>query len=292
MIVDAHTHIFPPSMIARREALVRSEPVFGELYANPDARMATAAELLAAMDEAGVDHAVIAGFAWSSEAHCRAHNDALLEAAHDSGGRFSAFCSVPLGSPSAVAAELSRCAAAGARGFGELRAEALSVDLRGGPVAEALAEAAQYRLPLLFHASEPVGHAYAGKEGQSLGPLWSFIEAHPEVTTILAHLGGGLPLYAFMPEVAAIFARTYVDTAAVPWLYRPAVYAALTALIGVDRILFGSDFPLRHPARDLAILRSAGLAPADLELVLGGSAARLLGLEETADDARRPTGDN
>lgn len=292
MIVDAHTHIFPPSMIARREALVRSEPVFGELYADPEARMATAAELLAAMDEAGVDHAVIAGFAWSSETHCRAHNDALLEAARDSGGRLSAFCSVPLGSSAVAAAELARCAAAGARGFGELRAEALGVDLRGGQVAEALAEGAQHGLPLLLHASEPVGHAYAGKEGQSLGPLWSFIEAHPEVTTILAHLGGGLPFYAFMPEVAAVFARTYVDTAAVPWLYRPDVYPVLIRLIGGDRILFSSDFPLRHPARDLAVLRSAGIASADLDLILGGTAARLLGLEEAADDARRPAGDN
>jgi predicted TIM-barrel fold metal-dependent hydrolase len=229
------------------------------------------------MDQAGVDHAVICGFAWRDAERCRRHNNALLEAAAQSGGRLSAFCCVPFASVACVQAEVERCAAAGARGLGELRPEALGVDLGCDPRAAVLAHSAtSLRLPVLLHASEPVGHSYPGKAGQSLGPIWRWLTDHPELVTVLAHLGGGLPFYAHMPEVRSLFARTYVDTAAAPWLYVSAVYRPLVDLIGAERILFASDFPLRDPARDIAILRDAGLTEPELDAILGGNAMTLL----------------
>ncbi len=50
MIVDFHTHIFPPDVIARRGELAIRDPWFGALYGNPRAKMATAGDLLASMD--------------------------------------------------------------------------------------------------------------------------------------------------------------------------------------------------------------------------------------------------
>lgn len=281
MIVDAHTHIFPASFIEQREALVRREPLFAELYADPRARMVTAAGLIETMDQDGIDHAVIAGFAWQNVVHCRKHNDTLLTEAARSGGRFSAFCAVPATPPEEAVIEMQRCATAGARGFGELRADML-VDGPGGmTLLNTIAEmAVMLELPLLLHASEPVGHTYPGKVGGSLGVLWSLLAGQPSLVTILAHLGGGLPFYAHMPEVRAVFQRTYVDTAAVPWLYDASAYRAVMNLIGAERLIFGSDYPLRRPARDLTVLREAGLTDGELAAMLGGNAARLLGLVE------------
>src|SRR5579885_2208320 len=54
VIIDAHTHVFPESFRARRETLAAKDPLFAEMYGVPTAAMATPAELLAAMDEAGV----------------------------------------------------------------------------------------------------------------------------------------------------------------------------------------------------------------------------------------------
>lgn len=276
-VVDSHTHVFPKEFIAERDVLLRDEPIFAELYGPAGSRMATAEELLAAMVDAGVDHAVVCGFAWQDMDRCRRHNEVLLEAVERSDGRLSAFCCVPFASEVAVAEEIERCAAAGARGLGELRPEALGVDLEYDARARLLAEvAARLRLPVLLHASEPVGHEYPGKAGQSLGSIWRWLAAHPELVTVLAHLGGGLPFFAHMPEIRALFARTYVDTAAAPWLYAPAVYRPLVDLIGADRVLFASDFPLRDPARDLAILRGAGLSESELTAILGENATSML----------------
>ncbi|MBF6591086.1 MAG: amidohydrolase, partial [Ktedonobacterales bacterium] len=49
MIIDFHTHIFPPEIIAQRAAFVERDPWFGELYRDPRAKMASADHLAAAM---------------------------------------------------------------------------------------------------------------------------------------------------------------------------------------------------------------------------------------------------
>lgn len=277
MIIDAHTHIFPEAFRRRRDELCRFDSLFGEMYADPRAAMATAPELLQAMDAAGIDAAVIAGFAWRDPALGHEHNDALLDAAAASGGRLLPFITVDLGDLDAAAAEAARCRLLGARGVGELRPEARGLDLGNPATADALADVAG-GLPLLIHASEPVGHHYPGKGGQSLGPLVDFLGRRPDVTVIAAHLGGGLPLFAHMPEVRAALANVWVDTAAWPLLYQPSIFRAVADLIGPDKILFATDFPLRRYRRELALLEAAPLSEQERRLILGENAGRLFGL--------------
>src|SRR5262245_28246882 len=96
MIVDAHTHIFPEDLRAQRAELCRRDPLFAEMYGDRRARMATADELLAEMDRAGIAAAVVCGFAWRQPELCRRHNEALFEALERSAGRLLPFIAVPL----------------------------------------------------------------------------------------------------------------------------------------------------------------------------------------------------
>ena len=142
VIVDFHTHIFPPAVLAEREHYVALDATFAELYSNPKARLAGGDDLLASMDAAAIDVSVALGFAWHDEALCRAHNDYLLDAAAKSHGRIVPFCTLPLAAgPAATAAEAKRCSAAGAAGFGELRLESLLVSLDDEETTDALVEA-------------------------------------------------------------------------------------------------------------------------------------------------------
>ena len=295
MIVDAHTHVFPPRVIAERDLYVRSDAAFAELYGSPEAKLATADDLLRSMDEAGVDVSVALGFAWKDPASCRLHNDYLLDAAAGSGGRILAFPCLPLGAALAsgaadlrlIEAEARRCAAAGARGFGELRPENVGFNFAAqpsgaaGPEAAFLAGlAAELGVALLFHVSEPVGHPYAGKAGFGLQAFYRFVSAYPETRVIGAHWGGGLPFYARMPEVKAVFsAGLRVDTAASSLLYDAAVYAEVAGLVGPEAVLFGSDYPLLSQKRSRRRVEESGLAPEAVRLVLGENAARFLGLK-------------
>jgi predicted TIM-barrel fold metal-dependent hydrolase len=278
VIIDAHTHVFPPDVRDNRDDYLKHDATFRELYSKPDARIATSEDLLVSMDEAEVDISIVCGFAWSDDDLCRRHSDYLLEAAAKSGGRLVAFCTL-LPSAEDARDEFKRVASKGARGLGELRPASQGYGLIDSGEADLLAWGADaFDLTILFHASEPVGHAYAGKGGLPVEQLYRFVSDFPGVTVIAAHWGGGLPFYALMPEVREALAQTYFDTAATGFLYTPDVYARGIDLVGAERILFGSDFPLVKQNRALDHLRDAGLDHDSLRLIEGENARRLLRL--------------
>jgi hypothetical protein len=107
-----------------------------------------------------------------------------------------------------------------------------------------------------------------------LKQVFSFIEASPDLTVILSHMGGGLCFYEFMPEIKNIFSRVYYDLAAVPLLYTREVYD-FAARHFPDRTLFGSDFPLLSYKRYAADL--ASLDGETREKMLCRNARRMLG---------------
>jgi predicted TIM-barrel fold metal-dependent hydrolase len=48
-------------------------------------------------------------------------------------------------------------------------------------------------------------------------------------------------------------------------------------LVGAEKVLFGSDYPVMSQARVLAEMRTADISEKERELILGGNARRLLG---------------
>ncbi|HEY5476093.1 MAG TPA: amidohydrolase family protein [Tepidiformaceae bacterium] len=248
---DSHTHIFPPEQVSAREALCGRDPTFAELYRDPKAKLATTDRLLSALDEAGIDRAVCAGFAFAAERDIEAQNDYLLEAASTAKGRIIALATVNPANPGwARAAEAALLA--GARGFGELRPANQGWDPLG-EAGQTLAEMAlAHHAVLQWHVSEPVGHSYPGKRG-GIEPaqLCELAARHAGLRMIGAHLGGGLPFFAQMPEVKETLASVYFDTAAASLLYDDECVPRLVDLVGAEQVLFGSDYPLLSPRRQL-----------------------------------------
>ena len=275
MIVDAHTHIFPPDFITRRSDLT-ADSCFGEMYTDPKARMATIEELVASMDEAGVDISVALAIAWDDPGLCKAHNDYLIDAVERFPGRVIGMGMIPLKSGSNPLPELERIRAGGLVGIGEVRGDSAGVDLTNEkvirPVMEFLAASNMF---LLMHASEPTGHSYAGKGGMTPEVVYPFVKKYPDVRIILGHLGGGLPFYMLQPEVKSDCRNVYFDSAAIPFLYEKRAYRLSGEMAGIEKILFGSDFPLMSQKRALKYLNDADLSPEDKKRVLGYNAMNL-----------------
>ena len=280
MIIDAHVHLFPPGFRDRREELIRRDATFRELYSNPKAVMATVEDLMDDLDAAEVDAAVAVGIGWSDVELAREANDYLAEAVSRSNGRLIGFCAVSPAWGDDALAEVERCATAGMRGIGELHPDTQGFRIDdAATMASLMGLAKQLNLPVVAHASEPVGHAYQGKGTVTPERLLSFIEAFPDQPIIAAHWGGGLPFYALMPEVNAALSNTYFDTAASPFLYDIQVFSTAAGLVGAGKILFGTDYPLiKHP-RLLAQVQESGLSMKDQARITGGNIARLLGLD-------------
>ena len=280
MIIDFHTHILPASFQERRGDLARRDPTFAALFSN-GGRMASADDLVAAMDEDGVDLSVAMGYGWSDPDVAREANDCLLDAAARHPKRIAAFCAVHPRWGDAALREAERCADAGALGIGELHPATQEIDLAADPAMAALADfAAERRLPIAVHGSEPVGHAYPGKGTTGPSQLLAAAMRFPKTQWIFAHWGGGLPFYALMPEVRAALANVHFDSAASPFLYDARVFDVAVRAAGADRILFASDYPLLRASRVIAQVRET-LNAQTADAVLGGNAMRLLGLYDS-----------
>ncbi|MDO9111939.1 MAG: amidohydrolase family protein, partial [Desulfatirhabdiaceae bacterium] len=135
---------------------------------------------------------------------------------------------------------------------------------------------AENRIPVLIHTNEPIGHVYPGKAPMTLSEIYRMVRQFPQNVIILAHWGGGLPFYHLLKkEVKEALKNVYVDTAASPFLYDPAVYPVAVAAFGQDKILLGSDFPLLKPTRYVDEMKKSGLPEAQIHAICGENAARL-----------------
>jgi predicted TIM-barrel fold metal-dependent hydrolase len=270
MIIDCHTHIFPEEMRKDREAFCKKDEGFSSIYKNSKAKMVGAENLIASMDESGIDRSVICGFPWDQPDLCSFHNHYLMESASRYPDRLIVFVSLLFSNPDWSGKELDRAVKGGARGVGEIafyRDEMTPQDIHS--MKPILTRMERQGIPLLLHTNETIGHSYPGKGRTPLERFYELILSHPNLPIILGHWGGGLPFYELMPEVAKVMVNVYYDTAASPFIYSKKVYAIASQILGAEKILFGTDFPLISPRRYLKELEESGLTGQDREKILG-----------------------
>ncbi|MCH8476210.1 MAG: amidohydrolase family protein [Opitutales bacterium] len=259
MILDAHTHLFPPAAAADPVvwANERGESHWRDLVVPPDGASrqgwATPEEMIAAMDQAGVTKAIVQGWYWENPDTVAEVNDWTLATLAPYRQRLIPFAAINPAKtrPADLLAEAEKRYEEGFRGFGEISPAAQGFSLTDEAWV-ALAEWAQKReFPLCLHVNEPVAHPRLGWQPESLQDYLDFALAFPRLPIILAHLGGLLPIFAANPRVRWQICQTRLlfDTAALPLLYNARIFAALPARSILPRILFGSDFPLLlgHP---------------------------------------------
>jgi len=125
-------------------------------------------------------------------------------------------------------------------------------------------------------AGHPVYVACLGRPGAGTSDLVRLARAVPDATFVWGHCGhtgldlAGLEEIAEVPGILAETSGCFTMTA------RRAV-----ALLGPDRVLFGTEYPLQEPAVELAKARALGLSESDLYAVTWLNACRVLNEETT-----------
>jgi predicted TIM-barrel fold metal-dependent hydrolase len=278
MIIDAHTHLFPPDIAADHEPYRARDPWFHEAFASPKIRFATPESLIEEMDLAGVQQAIVVGWPWRDPGLCAEHNAYLAEVSRESGGRIAWMA---IANPVDLAASnlVQDANSLGAVAIGEVNADAQAFDWREPSRFRDFAESCQhFGLPVMIHASEPTGHIYPGKGTATPEKIVALAEAFPELRIVAAHWGGGLPFYELMPEVRESLRNVSYDTAASTYLYSFDIFDAVTRIVGAERVIFGSDYPILGIKRFVDRIRETGLEVTLLDQVFSLSAARVYGI--------------
>lgn len=202
-----------------------------------------------------------------SQEEIRRSNDIGLELVARHPDRFSAFCYLnPAHDPAFSLAELERCIAGGCAGI-KLWIAVHANDARLDPI---MALAAEHRLSVLHHAwYKATEFVYNESTPAELAQL---ARRHPTVNIVMAHLGGG-------GHRGVIDVRdcpnVVVDTSgAQP---HAGLIEFAVSQLGPDRVVFGSDWPIRDFAVQRAKVDGARIDESTRAKILGGTMARLLG---------------
>ena len=233
-------------------------------------------------------------------------NDAFARVVRKSHGRFTALATLPLNDPAASVVELERAmkelGLPGAMVFSNVNHVALA-DARFAPLWK---KADELKAVIYIHPTDPAG--VEAMLDYWLMPLVGFlmdttlaaaklvfagvVERHPRIKWVLTHMGGATPYLAERYDRGyRAFAECRKNITKPPSEYlkgfyydtvnfNPDAVKFAISFAGVDHILAGSDYPHQIGSIPLMLetIDKLDLDKASKEKILGGNAAKLLGL--------------
>ena len=283
-----------------------------EQYADMDAKR------LAAMDEAGIDVAVLSFGAPGPQGFgpeiaipmARDANDRLHEAVRRHPTRFAGFASLPTADPAAAVEELERCVTTlgfvGAMIHGHTQGSFLD-EKKYWPIFE---RAEVLDVPLYLHPTAPhpaVMEAYFGDYEELARSAWGFavdtgchflrimfsgvFDAYPRLKIILGHLGEGLPFamhrlqeHSWQAAKRRGLERTPLDYIRENLLVTTSgnwyepAFLCTLLALGADKILFAADWPFEANKVASSFLENLSISDADRERIASLNAQRELRL--------------
>jgi len=131
--------------------------------------------------------------------------------------------------------------------------------------------ARKLKVPILFHCGHPPWSL-----------PWHFgnlADTFPEVSMVLGHMGHGHIVYINgAMEVAKRHDNIFLETSGMPMHSK---IKEAVDVVGVDRVMYGSDAPFGHPAFELKKVEVSGLEEDELIRVLGENALQLFRIDIT-----------
>ena len=263
MVIDFHTHTFPDKIAART---VEKLKAMARAKAHTDA---TCGMLVDSMHEAGVDCSVVLPVATNV-----AQSEKLNEAAYEVNERWSGEGLLSFGAIHPAyedyRALLHHIADLGLKGI-KLHPDMQRVNT-DDPRLMRIYEAMEGRLPLMVHC----GDSRPQLQFSHPRHLAAVLKAFPALVVDAAHLGG----WGVWDVAAPLFEHEncFFDVSSCLAFLDGLQLCAIARRYGTERVMFGSDFPIWDPARELQAVLEAGFTDAELEGILGGNCRRYLGV--------------
>ena len=291
MIVDAHTHRYPEEVLEDPQsfAQLHKEWHWLELVSSENKKSlqgwSTRGKMIADMDKSEVERAVLLGWYWENPETCELQNQWCSQWIARDPERFIGFFSLHPELQNPIES-LKRSMDLGFLGIGECHPWLQGASIQNEDWMKCMEFAAAEGWPVSFHVTEPVGHDYPGRVQTPFEEFLWLARQLPELKIILAHAGGLFPFYELNPKIRPELKNVHYDLAACPLLYDPEIYRKLIDVVGVEKILWGTDYPLRiFPARQKEpdfitfknlVLEEAELSESERDAIFGNNLLALL----------------
>ena len=258
-IADAHTHIFPDKIAEK------ASDAIGKFYDIPMYQPAQAQRLVAAEAEIGAGRCLVCSSATIPE-QVESINTFIAEACRQN----PLFLGLAAMHPDYqnVGEELDRAMELGLKGV-KFHPDFQKFDIddpRAIPMYKAIAARG---LPVLFHTGDD------RYDFSSPFRVDALLRQVPDLIVIGAHFGG----YRRWDDVITLPRRenVYFDTSSSLMFIDREQALRLMDHFGIDRFMFGSDFPMWRPKKELERFLALGLSDAENEQILHGTFESLFG---------------
>ncbi len=170
------------------------------------------------------------------------------------------------------AAELDRCVELGLSGV-KIHPDIQRVDINDKRLFE-LYSAIEGKLPLYLH----MGDGRPQYRYSAPDKLAHILNEFPRLTVVAAHLGG----YRSWNEAVPLLAHrenVYFDTSSALWAMSVERANEIISQLGTDRIMFGTDYPVKNTDEEVRRVLSLDLTDDQLEDIFWNNAARFLNID-------------
>ncbi len=261
-IIDAHTHIFPHAIAAKATENignfygVRMQGV-GEPYA-----------LAESMRETGISHALV--FSAATTPKQVQHINEYITACCAENPSFTGFGTLhPY--MEEVEREVERCKRLGLRGF-KFHPDLQQFYIDEPRAVEMLRIIDKYHMPVLFHMGDE-RYTYSAPER-----LRNVADKFPDLMCIGAHFGGYRQWDAALKYL--VDGRIYFDTSSTLSFVGAQRAVDMLHYFGVERFMFGTDFPMWEPGGELERFFALKLTEEERNRILHGTFEELFGAVE------------
>lgn len=261
-VIDAHCHIYPEKIAARA---VEGTDKF---YGTKACHSGTAAGVLSVLEKGRIDRALVHSVATTPK-QVQSINAFIAREVEQFPHRFFGFGTLHPSS-SDQKGDLEHLLELGLRGV-KLHPDIQAFPMDSAEALEICRLCAERNVPLLIHTGD---HRFDFSNPNRLLPV---LKEFPNLTVIGAHLGGWSVWEEACDKMASM-PNLFVDCSSTFPFYPPEKAKELILRWGTDRVLFGSDYPMWDPEKELDTLLSLDLGEEALRQILSGNAKKLFSL--------------
>ncbi len=264
-IIDAHAHIYPDKIAPR------AVPAIGSFYVVAmRGGGGTAQHLLSTYAECGITHAIVHSVATTAKS-VPAINSFLAEQC-DRHPEFIGFGTMHHDFAD-MEQEVDRALALGLHGF-KLHPDTQQVNM-DDPRLMNFYEIIAGRVPLVVHTGD---YRYDYSHPRRLARI---LKTFPDLVVDAAHLGGWSIYdvgYDTLHEELGSCDNIFVDASSAFAFVGRRHMRELVHMWGVDRVMFGSDYPMWEPGSELNEMMNCGFTDDELERILWKNAENFSGV--------------